>query len=106
MSTSISKNINHPPLVLIHTLLILHLNVLLSGRKDFCSILFTSQKPEKMGKPHCGRPLGTPENSELMLFYCFLSFLKKKKKRTNVNFRGSGGEKKKQLKLAGPRLLD
>jgi hypothetical protein len=35
MSTSISKTINHPRLVLIHTLLILHLNVLLLGEEAF-----------------------------------------------------------------------
>lgn len=63
------------------------------GKEHFCSILFTSQKPENGKTTLVECLLGDPENSELMLFYCFLSFLKKKK-RTNVNFRGSGGEKR------------
>lgn len=62
------------------------------GKEHFCSILFTSQKPENGKTTLVECLLGDPENSELMLFYCFLSFLKKK--RTNVNFRGSGGEKR------------
>ena len=50
------------------------------GKEHFCSILFTSQKPENGKTTLVECLLGDPENSELMLSYCFLSFLKKKKK--------------------------
>lgn len=46
------------------------------GKKHFCSILFTSQKPENVKTTLVKCLLGDPENSELLLFffYCFLSF--------------------------------
>lgn len=44
------------------------------GKKHFCSILFTSQNPANVKTTLVRCLLGDPDNSELPLFYCFLSF--------------------------------
>lgn len=73
------------------------------GKEHFCSILFTSQKPEN-GKTTLVECLpGDPENSELMLFYCFLSFLKKKKEQMWIS-EGLEG-KKETAQVTGPSSL-
>lgn len=74
------------------------------GKEHFCSILFTSQKPENVKTTLVKCLLGDPENFELLLFYCFLSFFKRWW--TNVHFRGSGGKKKETAQVTGPSWSD
>lgn len=73
------------------------------GKEHFCSILFTSQKPENGKTTLVECLLGDPENSELMLFYCFLSFLKKKKEQMWIS-EGLEG-KKETAQVTGPSSL-
>lgn len=76
------------------------------GKEHFCSILFTSQKPENGKTTLVECLLGDPENSELMLSYCFLSFLKKKKKKMNkCEFQRVWRGKKETAQVTGPLSL-
>lgn len=100
MSTSISKNINHPPS---------GFNPHAPDPASECTVIrgrsisaqsYSPAKNLKMWKPHWWSAfLGTQKTLSCCFFIVFFLF---KKWWTNVNFRGSGGEKKKQLKLQVP----
>ena len=74
------------------------------GKEHFCSILFTSQKPENGKTTLVECLLGDPENSELMLSYCFLSFLKKKKM-NKCEFQRVWRGEKETAQVTGPLSL-
>lgn len=100
MSTSISKNINHPPSGFNpHTPDPASECIVIRGR-SISAQSYSPAKNLKMWKPHWWSAfLGTQKTLSCCFFIVFFFFFKRW---TNVNFRGSGGEKKKQLKLQVP----
>lgn len=72
------------------------------GKEHFCSILFTSQKPENVKTTLVKCLLRDPENSELLFFfYCFLLLKMMKKCEFQRVWRG----KKETAQVSGPSYL-
>lgn len=100
MSTSISKNINHPPSGFNpHTPDPASECIVIRGRSISAQSYSPAKKPENVKTTLVKCLLGDPENFELLLFYCFL--LKKKNEQMCI----SEGLEEKKKKQSGNRSL-
>lgn len=106
MSTSISKNINHPPSGFNpHAPDPASECIVIRGR-SISAQSYSPAKNLKMWKPHWWSAfLGTQKTLSCCFFIVFFLSSFFKKWWTNVNFRGSGGGKKETAQVTGPSYL-